>query len=427
MFIETTPLLFPEVLDAHRLDELTAPHGLTQADLDWLHHVALPSHTQREAQIPPMFAETMLLESEGNAPIPLAGCFTLSTLTKAGAPDVKPAFLYTHFGGITKFDSLASLEKKIDEMLETPAQRDDLFRLLSISQRNELKGTTSIGKSRQIISGDVFKSLVESIENAQSLNALAIVDELIKLPSLTMMLHQVLNEVVSNFDHKQARVTLSKGDDAGNRLTRSLSLSDAVILYFHNQGRPSGQDVDVIHPQITASPQNTRQWESLLRITARNLIPKLTHCIDSYWDAMGPFHTSRRKLLSQVLSDALRATIVIQREKRQLTNAQSEELLRLYRSSRQDEALLFIETIRLWEYEPLYVEPAGALMISGKGHYLYTPSHGLKKVDNYLGFKDSLLNTPTTNASKEDLYSLLSLEERNRFCASMHHSCRAGR
>jgi len=415
MFIETTPLLFPEVLDAHRLDELTAPHGLTQADLDWLHHVALPSHTQREAQIPPMFAETMLLESEGNAPIPLAGCFTLSTLTKAGAPDVKPAFLYTHFGGITKFDSLASLEKKIDEMLETPAQRDDLFRLLSISQRNELKGTTSIGKSRQIISGDVFKSLVESIENAQSLNALAIVDELIKLPSLTMMLHQVLNEVVSNFDHKQARVTLSKGDDAGNRLTRSLSLSDAVILYFHNQGRPSGQDVDVIHPQITASPQNTRQWESLLRITARNLIPKLTHCIDSYWDAMGPFHTSRRKLLSQVLSDALRAMIVIQREKRQLTNAQSEELLRLYRSSRQDEALLFIETIRLWEYEPLYVEPAGALMISGKGHYLYTPSHGLKKVDNYLGFKDSLLNTPTINASKEDLYSLLSLEERNRF------------
>src|SRR3546814_15494650 len=73
------------------------------------------------------------------------------------------------------------------------------------------------------------------------------------------------------------------------------------------------------------------------------------------------------------------------REKRQLTDAQSRELHRLYRPSRPDEPLLFVETLRLWEYAPLYVEPAGSLMISGKGHYLYTPSHGLQKVDNYLG------------------------------------------
>ncbi|WP_210639002.1 DUF6543 domain-containing protein [Pseudomonas sp. Tri1] len=415
MTTQTPTLLFPEVLAAKRLEQLTNPHGLTQADLDWLHHTALPNHTLRAAQTPPMRAETLLLESEGNAPIPLAGCFTLSTLTRADAPDIKPAFLYTHFGGIKKFDSLAALEKKIDEMLEDPAQRDDLFCLLAISQRNELKGTTSVKKTRQTISGEVFKTLVESIENAQGLNALAMVDELIKLPSLITMLDQVLNEVVSNFDHKQARVTLSKGGDLGSQLTRSLSLSDALLVYFHNQGRPCGHDVDFIHPQITASPQNTRQWESLLRVTARHLIPRLTHCIDAYWDAIGPFYVSRRNFLSQVLSDALRATILIQREKQQLTHAQSEELLRLYRPSRQDETLLFIETIRLWEYEPLYVEPSGALMMSGKGHYLYTPNHGLQKVDNYLGFKDALLNTPTSVAGKEDLYSLLSLEERNRF------------
>ncbi len=53
MLTETTPLLFPEVLHPHRLDELTATHGLTQADLDWLQHIALPDHTQRAAQTPP--------------------------------------------------------------------------------------------------------------------------------------------------------------------------------------------------------------------------------------------------------------------------------------------------------------------------------------------------------------------------------------
>src|SRR3546814_20441802 len=80
------------------------------------------------------------------------------------------------------------------------------------------------------------------------------------------------------------------------------------------------------------------------------------------------------------------------REKRQLTDAQSRELHRLYRPSRPDEPLLFVETLRLREYAPLSVEPAGSLMISGKGHSLYTPRTGLQKVDNYLGFQNALLN-----------------------------------
>ena len=415
MTTETMPLFFAQVLDAKRLDELTAANDLTQADLDWLHHTSLANHMLRVAQTPAMSAETILLHAEGKAPIPLAGCFTLSALsgTKASAP--KPAFLYTPLGGIKKFDSPDALARRIDEMLAHPTERDDLFQLLSIAQRAELNSAATLTQSRQIINGDVFKTQVESIEHAQDLNALAMVNELIKLPSLTSMLDEVLNEVLSNFDHKQARVTLSTGDPQANQVTKSLSLSDAVLLYFHNQGRPRGHDVDFTHPGITASPQNTRQWESILRVTARNLIPKLSHRINTYWDATGPFHTSRRDFLAQVIKDSLQSTILIQREKRQLTDAHSRELLRLFRPSRADEALLFIETVRLWEYEPLYVELAGSLMISGRHHYLYTPSHGLQKVANYLGFKDALLSTPTSTVRKEELYSLLSLEERNRF------------
>lgn len=417
MTSETTALLFPDVLDAQRLDQLSSPHSLTQADLDWLPHAALSSHALRIAQKAPMYAEAIFLAAEGKTPIALAGCCALSAPANGSGPT--PAFLYTPYGGIEKLADLAAVDARIDSMLASPTERDDLFRLLSITQRAELNSTNTLTKTRQTLDGDIFKSLIDAIEQAQNLNALAMVNELIKLPSLRSMLDEVLNEVASNFDHRQTRVTMSTGggaaDPKANQLTRNLSLADAVLVYFHHRGRPGGHDVAFIHPGITASAQNTQQWESLLRNTAANLIPKLTHCVERFWSATGPLHTSRRALLSQVIEDSLRATIMVQREKRQLTHEQSRELLRLFKPAGKDETLVFIETIRLWEYAPLYVELAGSLMISGNGHYLYTPSHGLRTVDNYLGFKEALLDKSAEATSKEILYSLLSLEERNRF------------
>lgn len=273
MTTETTPLLFPEVLNATRLDQLTAPHGLTQADLDWLHHVSLPSHAQRAAQIPPMSAETILLQAENKAPIPLAGCFTLRALPDTDGTDHKSAFLYTPDGGITQFNDPQALENKIDEMLQDTAGRDDLFRYLSISQRSELNSTTDITRTSQIINEDVFKAHIESIEYAQRLNALAMVDELIKLPTLTSMLDQALNERLPNFDQRQARVALRKGPPLGDTLaipvTESIALSDAVLVYFHHQGWPAGHDVDLTHPGTSA--HTAQQWEDIIKATARNL------------------------------------------------------------------------------------------------------------------------------------------------------------
>ncbi|MCE0460573.1 dermonecrotic toxin domain-containing protein [Pseudomonas uvaldensis] len=419
MTTETTPLLFPEVLGATRLAELISPDGLTQQDLDWLHHAALPSHTLRAAQTPPMTAETLRFEVEDKAPIPLAGCFALSALPEAGTSNDKPAFLYTPWRGIEKFDSLESLETKINEMLAIPAERDALFQLLSISQRAELNGATTIVLTRKPIEGDVFRSQVESIEHTQALNGHLLVKQLIALPSLNRMLDEILNEVASNFDHRHTRVAISThgspGESKTHKVTRILSLADAILVYFHHQGRPYGHDVEFVHPEITASPGNSREWESLLRVTAASLIPRLVGCIETYWDASGPFHAPRRSFLSQVLSDAMRADILIKREQRQLTATQSRELLRLFRPSRPDEPLQFIETIRLWEYAPLYVELAGSLMISAKGHYLYTPSQGVQVVEDYLGFKHALFDTPASTTRKEALYGLMSLEERNRF------------
>ena len=420
MTTETTPLLFPEVLNATRLDELTTPHGLTQADLDWLHHVALPSHTQRAAQTPPMFAETIMLQAEQKPPIAPAGCFVLSTASNSSQTGTHPTFLYTPSGGIEKFDNLASLEEKIDQMRQDTAQRDDLFRLLSISQRSELNSTRDIKQTRQIIDGDIFKTQLESIEHAQNINAQAMVNELIQLPSLRTMLDQVLNEALPDLDHRLVRVAFTKEthlqDPKAIPVTESIPLSDAVLDYFHHQGWRGGHDIDLTHPGTPASSYTAQQWESFIRDAATALIPSLISCIDAFWEGRAAsFYMSRRKLLSRIIHDGLWASILIEREKGQLTDEQSRELFRLFRPSRRDETLLFIETIRLWEYEPNYVELAGAMMISAKGHYLYTPLDGVQKITNYSDFKDRLYGQSPSTVEKEKIYSLLSLEERNRF------------
>jgi hypothetical protein len=410
MTIAKTPLLFPEIFKAQRLDELTVPHGLTQADLDWLHHAALPNYTQRGEQSPAMTIETITLDVQGKPLIPLAGCLVLS------APGDHPAFLYTPYGGITKFDSPETLEHKLDEMLATPLERNELFRLLSLSQRNELNGA-SFQKTRRTVYGDPLETRLAAIRNAQELNARAMVHELLQVPSLAAMLDQILQELLDNFDHQQARVSLSliKGADVPlQQWTRNMPLSDAVLIYFHHQGWPDGYEAAFTHPSTEESPANALHWQTMVKLTARNLVRHLTDRLEAYWDAASPLNISRRQFLSRVIDDKLRSAIIIEREKGHLTEAQSSELHRLFRPSRQDERLMFIETVRLWEHATHSVELAGSLMISADGHYLYTPGKGIQKVDHHLDFRDTLLGPPTAVPQMDALYGLLSLEERNR-------------
>lgn len=416
MSTETTPLLFPEVLAARYLQDLKAGHGLTQAELDWLQNASLSSHTLRQAQTPQMIAETILLAGDSKPPIPLAGCFALRRPAQDDGSQGDPAFLYTPWDGIKRFDAPKSLEDNIAQVLRKPLERDKLFSLLSMVQRSELNGAIAIQQSRRTIDGDIFKTQIESIEDAQDLNASSMVKELIALPSLVSMVDQALKEVLPNLDPRQIRIALTKTDQPQAvkpvKVTESIALSDAVLVYFHNRGWPAGHDIDLTHPGSPASSYTAQAWETKIRETATKLIPKLTDCITEFWDALGPLYITRRKFLSQVIHDRLLATIFVERDKEGLTDAQSGELLRLLRPSRRDEPLLSIETVRLWEYEPNYVELAGSLKISGKENYLVTPHQGLLKVNSYLDFKETLFDT---DEQKNAIYELLSLDERNRF------------
>ncbi|XXD77194.1 hypothetical protein J3P80_13505 [Pseudomonas sp. D2-30] len=419
------PLLFPQLLATKGLDELEAHHGLTQADLDWLQNVSLPTHAQRAAQTPPMIAETIQFSAEGKPAIALAGCFCLRTTPRRGDTAVDPAFLYTPWDGVRKFDSPAALRAWIDQTLLDNRDRNNLFRLLSIAQRSELKGTTDIEQSWQAIDGDVFETQLNTIEHAQHHNVLSMVEELVKLPPLATLLDQILGDALPGLDPRQVRIALSRIDytqaPEAIHVTQSIPLSEAVLVYFHHQGWPAGHLADLTHPDTPASSYSGQEWEAIIKGAAIRLIPKLIDRVNAFWDTSGPFHTSRRQFLAQFIQDALWAAILIKREKNQLTEAQGRELLRLFRPSRRDEAVLFIETVRLWEYAPNFVELAGSLMVSGQGHYLYTPTDGLQVVGNYLGFKEALVSTPE---QKEAIYNLLDLDERNRLLGFEHpHIC----
>lgn len=417
--ITDTPVSSPAALDAEPPSAPSTTPLLTQADLDWLGHASLASHALRAAQTPPMFAETILLTPGDSTPIALAGCFTLSAAPDNKTQATQPAFLYTPHGGIEKFANRQSLHQQIGERLQDPTQRDELFRCLSIAQRSALNSTAEVSPSGQVIDTEVFAAQIQSIELAQALNAQTMVEELIKLPTLNSMLDRLLSEVLPDIDHRQIRVALGSGPRAqppnAIKVTESMSLGDAVLGHFHNRGWPPGQPLDVTHPSATGPLYNARQWEKVISTTAARLIPDVIESLDRFWQASGPFHTSRRGLLRQVIHDALFSAIQLGRERGQLTDAQRRELLRLFRPSRREETLLFIETVRLWEYEPNSVELAGSLMISCDDHYLYTPSLGLQKVDSYRDFKHVLLDTPASAARKEALYNLLDLEEQNRF------------
>ncbi|MFC6574369.1 hypothetical protein ACFQDJ_26185 [Pseudomonas brassicacearum] len=99
---------------------MTATHGLTQADLDWLQHIALPDHTQRAAQTPPMFAETILLQADEKSPIALAGCFVLSTSSNSAETSTHPVFLYTPRGGIKSSTTWSPSKNRLTTCAGTP-------------------------------------------------------------------------------------------------------------------------------------------------------------------------------------------------------------------------------------------------------------------------------------------------------------------
>lgn len=415
-----TPLFFPEALNSpDRWTELGKTHGLTQKDFQWFSHVKLASHALRNQQKQPMLAERILV-STGNLSLPLAGCFVLSA-----TPDDNGEILYTPYAGIKKFKSRTALSKQIKDQLDSAEEDDDLLVFMSLSARKTLAEASDITVKFETIDGDVFQDQSTVIETSQRGNDQAMLDELKELPSLTTLLNTVLDELLqSNFPGlKQSQTQVNFYSEAANdtqpgstptrRWIKSMSLGESVLLYFRHQQWPAGHYPEFSHSKKKPVKHDQQHWGSAVQTAASSLISQLSKELQNYWDKASVDGATRREFFSRAILEKARAELLLKREAEIITAEQSRTLHSLLESS----STLTLETVRLWEYQPNYVELAGSLMISKESThaFLYTPSRGLLVLKDYQDLKKTLMTKSVSAGHDDELYGLMSLEERNLF------------
>ena len=425
------PLFFPEALHAPgHWNDLGKIHGLTRKDFEWLSHLELASQTLRLQQTPSMFAEKILLKSDALDPIPLAGSFVLSL-----TPADKGEILYTPYAGIKKFDSRAALTEQLNSQLNSVTEDDDLLAFMSLSARKTLAAATSIQVSFQAIEGEIFEDQRNVITAYQRVNEQAMLDELIKLPTLTSLLTTLLDELLQSafpgLDQSQTRLNFYsvRPTDDGNqesastrRWINSMSLSDAVLSYYRHQRWPSGQSHEFFHPEKKSTSIDQGHWETAVKTASSKLISLLSAKLQHYWDTAAADGASRRDFFSRAVREKARAEFLIKREADIINPEQSKALHQLIQLSAGTPSTLSLETVRLWEYEANFVELAGSLMIShsSSNAFLYTPAQGLQVLKDHQDLKNTLLSKFSAPGHEDELYGLLSLDERNRFIGFNH-------
>jgi len=419
------PLFLPEALNNRgSWRDWGTTHRLSLNDFAWLSHVNLTTQAQRGAQSRPMTAERLLIQRSDEDAIPLAGSFVLHP-----TPDDNGALLYSPFGGLKKFDSLAALKTSVTRDLRDPAQQGELISLLSLEQRQQLAAATAITLGTTLIDNDVFENQQADIRKNQAANASLMLQTLMRLPSLRSLLHRVLDEALrksmNGVDQRETQVSFYRRTDAvdgepdSKRLLHSMQLADALLLYYRQQGWPIGQIREFSHPQrpSASSRDDQQQWDSAIKTAAESLTRLLSSHLETFWNTDAVPGTSRRELFAQAISDKARADFLFKRQQQIITPAQSTALAAVFDRDKVAAVVppLSIETVRLWEYEPDYVELAGSLMLEQTEAFLYTPANGLQVLENYQDLLDTVKAKFSAKGHEDELYGLLTREERDRF------------
>lgn len=415
-----TPLFFPEALNSPgRWAELGKTHGLTQKDFEWFSHVKLASHALRNQQKPPMLAERILVSTD-TLSVPLAGCFVLSA-----TPDDNGEILYTPYAGIKKFESRTALSGQIKDQLDSADEDDELLAFMSLSIRKTLAEATDITVKFETIDAHVFDDQRAVIETSQRGNDQAMLDELKELPSLTTLLNTVLDELLQsdfpglkqsetqvNF-YSEAAPLIQPGSTPTRRWIKSMSLGESVLSYYRHQQWPTGHYPAFSHSKKTPEKQDQQRWETAVKTASSSLVSKLSKELQNYWDKANADGATRREFFSRAILEKARAELLLKREAEVITPEQSRTLHSLIESS----STLTLETVRLWEYQPNFVELAGSLMISKDNihAFLYTPSRGLLVLKDYQDLKNTLMTKSISAGHDDELYGLMSLEERRLF------------
>ncbi|WP_408980399.1 hypothetical protein [Pseudomonas sp. B21-051] len=418
------PLLFQPILNSPgSWRELGNLHHLSVADFQWLSHVQLATHALRSQQTPPMLAQRILLNTAGAPAVPLAGSFILSA-----TPDDRGILLYTPFAGLKKHASLASLTAHLEQHLNSASEDDRLLALLALSQRKRLAERHGISVTYQLVEGDIFEDQRAAIEHCQQLNAQAMLDELMQLPELGSLLQTITDELLTptmrGVDQTRTRVNLyatatatsaASTDLPSRRELEALSLGDALLLHYRHNGWPVGQTHEFSHPDRTFQASDQQHWETAITTASGKLMVLLYQQMERYWNGPSADGASRRDVFAQIIRQQALADFLLKREAGIIDQRQFDSLLTSLGFSENLAPRAAVETVRLWEHQANFVELAGALMIGHSESCLYTPTHGLQVLRDYADLKSMLLGKFASPGHEDELYGLLSLDERQRF------------
>ena len=416
------PLLFHEILNLPGLWKgLAKTHVLNDKDFDWLSHVKLSTHALRNQQSPPMIAENIQINVGTPPLITLAGCFILGK-----TPDDQGAILYTPYDGIKKYDNREILETLLVKRLEKAEEDDPLLAFLALSQRRKVVEQDSLTLEYATIDGDIFDAQNVTVLTCQQLNAEAMLSELKHLPSITSLLEGILDDLLKsrfpNLRQAQTRVnfyTEASASDKGTESARirhdSTSLSEAVLMFHRQQNWPVDQLYEFSNPRHVSGDGDQAKWDEALKQAAGKLQTLLFRQMEDYWDTPAKSGSSRRTFFSEALKEQARAELMIKRESGTIDAGQFATLHQMIRNADTPARRPTIENVRLWEYEPNYVELAGSLMISHAQACLYTPTMGLQVLRDYRDLRDTVLSKFHASGHEDELYGLLNLEERRRF------------
>ena len=177
----------------------------------------------------------------------------------------------------------------------------------------------------------------------------------------------------------------------------------------------SGQLHEFANSQRAPFDNDQGVWEDAVKQAANKLRVLLFREMERYWDAPSATGAPRRKFFGEALEEQARAELMIKRETNIIDASQFATLHQMIRPAAYPTRRPTIENVRLWEYEPNYVELAGSLMISHANAFLYTPTMGLQVLKDYQDLKDTVLSKFHAAGHEDELYGLLNLEERQRF------------
>lgn len=427
MTTSTQPYFFDE---AHRGSLAKEPGArekalnFTRDDLNWLSGVYLPTHAARMAQTRPMQVDHLLLRLSGTTDIPLAGAFAMSL------PNTSSVMLYTPWKGLIKFADMASLKNGLKQWLGQATGQRELLRYLSIEQRNTVLATTVSGISTKEIEGAVFQDQERLIQLNQAHNFKAMIDELVKIPTLQWMLDETLETALAGrfpqLDQRLTRLESFTRSDVDNieRIHKesSLSLSDALLHYYLTNQWPQGDYRIFSHPgHGISSDADNQYWESAITESAKNLSLSLRNLLETFWNTLISNEQTRSEFFSRCLCDSYHTVLLLKRQQGDLSSGNYLELITVGEAGINDslasDKKLRIEKVRVSAPHKHYAELACALMITSADSlsYLFTPTRGIESTSDLAAVRHIVLNMMKSEGREDNLLDFMSLEERDTF------------